>query len=60
MTTEQRAMLHALSALRLCRDEMIAINEPCDHDVGICWCAFHFALDKAQAAIDLLNKETSR
>lgn len=39
------------------RDEMIAVGEPCDHAVGICWCSFYDALNGAMSAIHTLQKE---
>lgn len=41
-----------LEAMEAAKKEMLELNEPCDHSVGICWCEYHRALDKIISAID--------
>lgn len=45
----------AREALKECVDRMRELNEPCDHTVGICWCDYHRAVDRALAAIEAIN-----
>ena len=45
----------AREALKECVDRMRELNEPCDHTVGVCWCDYHRAVDRAMASIDTIN-----
>lgn len=53
--TVHRLLLDAQKALEACFEEMTAINEDCDHSVGICWCSYHRAMEQAKASIDAIQ-----
>ena len=45
----------ARDTLKACLAEMEQLDESCDHSVGICWCGYHGAMERAQRAIDKIN-----
>lgn len=49
----------AQSTLAECIKEMKTIVEPCDHDVGICWCGYQAAMQKAQEVYTEIDEALS-
>ena len=47
--------IEAREALKQCLAQMKELNEPCDHDVGICWCDYHHVMDHAGEVIKNLD-----